>query len=380
MKKRIKGYKPPDENEIKKKKKIQKLFYEDFKNNESYKQEVHIKTKVKKVKVVKIPSNIYYEGVTFYKVTFYKVNLEKICFHKCKFYYCNFINVTSNYELSSLQGFSFCNFTSCKFDNCKLQKLFFCVGIFRDVQFKDTFFREVFFQLNAFNCVTFEGNCNMHATNFLSPTMMFDIQFLDKDGVITIDERCNVSSFLYNSKINIDDISMYNIWRKMHYQKIASTYYGFEKLFERNSLLDWRSNCYYERKKAETRSKTGIQSILGYIAEWTFGYGEYPFRSLICLILITILYAPLYMLSGFNNGITDINYDIDLLQSFTIDFEMIYDFLESIYYSFFTLITVGQGTSQPISSLTKVLVSSELFLGVIVMTTFTATLFRKITK
>jgi len=83
-------------------------------------------------------------------------------------------------------------------------------------------------------------------------------------------------------------------------------------------------------------------------------------------------------LSGFSTGTRIINYTISC--DFTITWDKSKDFCESVYFSFFTLVTVGQGTPSPIFALTKILSASELLLGAVLKTTFTATLFRKITE
>ena len=56
------------------------------------------------------------------------------------------------------------------------------------------------------------------------------------------------------------------------------------------------------------------------------------------------------------------------------------DFFQSLYYSFFTMITVGQGNASPFSPGSQIAMSIELLLGAIMMTLFTSTLFRKYTK
>ena len=178
----------------------------------------------------------------------------------------------------------------------------------------------------------------------------------------------------------MDDLAAYSLYKKDHYKKVASTYYAFEQLFIDNNLLDKSYNCYYQRKKAETRSKKFFQSISSYFSEWIFGYGEYPFRALISLLITTILYAPIYMITGFNTGERIIDYPFNFVFFFNWSLQKLIDLFESLYYSFFTLITVGQGSPYPESALTRLISSSELFVGAILITTFTATLFRKITN
>lgn len=362
------------------------MFFENYKNDTDYTQIVCKDFSFRNVNVINIKSNTYYENISFYGITFKNLNLNHTCFHNCSFLFCNFENVSSEKEkdLSTIfyprQGFSCCNFTFCKFENCKLNELFFSIGTLKCVDFKDTFFQGVIFQMNAFSQVTFSHNCELHSVNILSPSRMLDIQFINDGGHISIDSNCHIGNFRYHDFVNITDVQTHNNFKKVHYEKVSSTYYSFEQLLASNYLLDSRSNYYYQRKKAETRSQSFLHSLSGRIAEAIFGYGEYPFRSMFSLIFVTIAYAPLYMLTGFNTGSEIINYSLNL--DFLLSWSKLKwgHLLESLYYSFFTLITVGQGTPYPTSDLTKLISSSELLLGATLITTFTATLFRKITK
>ena len=54
--------------------------------------------------------------------------------------------------------------------------------------------------------------------------------------------------------------------------------------------------------------------------------------------------------------------------------------VQSILFSIFTLVTVGQGTAAPCTIWGQIVMSLELFFGAIIMTLFTSTLFRKYTK
>ena len=86
------------------------------------------------------------------------------------------------------------------------------------------------------------------------------------------------------------------------------------------------------------------------------------------------------MFTGFtpNSSTCSINYFRKC--TFDINHQTIFDWLQSLYFSFFTLITVGQGSAAPTSGITQIAMSVELLCGSIIMTLFTATLFRKYTK
>lgn len=375
-----------DVEKIKRKHKIKVMFFESFKNNPEYAQEIHKEVRVKDVNVINIKPKVYYENISFWNVTFKNFNLEHVCFHNCRFTNCKFENIKTATQKGlsiikdPIQGFSCCDFMFCRFDNCELNQLFFSVGTLKCVDFKNVIIQNVVFQMNAFSQVRFVDNCKLYDLFIASPSRMFDISFIENKGKITIDARSAITSFKYKDKVNIDDIGTHKIFKKNHYSNVAATYYSFEQLLSNNFLLDKKSDCYYQRKKAETRSKGFLKAIPSYLFEWFFGYGEYPFRSLVTLLIITILYAPIYMLSGFDTGERIINYVLNCDFFFFWSLQKVNDFFEGLYYSFITLITVGQGDPSPINTLTKIISSSELFLGAILVTTFTATLFRKFTK
>ncbi len=373
---------------IKSSHKIKKMFFEEYKNNFQYSQQDGIQKNgsnlfLKGIRVTKIAPNVFYENISFWNVNFVGVTLENVCFHNCSFNFCKFSNVTTHTEKqfikisSPKQGFSCCDFVGCEFTNCCLDQIFFSVGTLKCVRFIDSHFNNAIFQMNAFRQVSFEHNCDLTDFYIFSPSGMLDIQFKDNGGNITIDDKSAITAFRYRDKFNIHDPKAYKIFKRDHYQNVAATYYAFEKLINGNKLLDKKSCCFYQRKRAETRSKSLWKSIPGFLAEWCFGYGEYPARSILSLIGVVLLYAPLYMLSGFDTGTRVINYTIN--GDFTITLEKVRDFCESIYFSFFTLVTVGQGSPSPMFAITKILSASELLLGAILITTFTATLFRKIT-
>ena len=379
-------YKEINTEKIKKDHKIKKMFFEFFKNGSGISQQIHKDTTIKDITVSNIYAKVYYEGISFCNVTFKNLNLEQVCFHNCKFTYCNFENITTyrKKELLSItdpkQGFSCCDFMFCNFNNCNFDQLFFSVGILKCVDFKNVKLQNVVFQMNSFSQVRFLDNCSLYNLFIASPSGMFDISFIGGTEKISIDAHSVVTDFKYRDKVNVENLATYSLYKKDHYKKVASTYYAFEQLFIDNNLLDKSYNCYYQRKKAETRSKDFLPAISGYFCEWIFGYGEHPFKALVSLLLTTVLYAPIYMITGFNTGSRVIDYSLNLGFFSNWSLQKLIDLLESLYYSFFTLVTVGQGSPSPESALTRLISSSELFIGAILITTFTATLFRKITK
>ena len=137
----------------------------------------------------------------------------------------------------------------------------------------------------------------------------------------------------------------------------------------------------YQRKKAETRNRKKPSKIIGYLSEWVIGYGEKPYNALFSMALIIIFFSCIYMFTGFipEIGNDEIKYNIKQIFN-TPCIPLLSDFFQSLYYSFFTMITVGQGNASPFSPGSQIAMSIELLLGAIMMTLFTSTLFRKYTK
>ena len=99
------------------------------------------------------------------------------------------------------------------------------------------------------------------------------------------------------------------------------------------------------------------------------------------MALIIIFFSCIYMFTGFipEIGNDEIKYNIKQIFN-TPCIPLLSDLFQSLYYSFFTMITVGQGNASPFSPGSQIAMSIELLLGAIMMTLFTSTLFRKYTK
>ena len=356
--------------------------------------QIKVTSKLTPFIVTNISANVYYRGITFRGVTFKGVNLKHVCFHNCTFHFCKFIDVTTDkveplsISTSYKQVFNFCDFYGCKFTDCNFEDTVWSVGTLKGVVFENTKLYCSMFQRISFSQVQFVGNCELYRTSVLSPSAQFDIEFYEKEGHVKIDLHSRMSPFDYHDKINIggdaDSRERYRIFKKSHYEKIAATYYAFEQLCASSYVLPRYENYYYERKRAETRSKSLLKSIPGYLSEIVIGYGESPVKALGSMGILISIFSFIYMLTGFNNGLEinahDVNYYFDLGQLFVLSKDKIIDWLHSLYFSFFTLITIGQGNAYPTSSLTQLFMAIEFLLGAVLVTLFTATLFRKYTK
>ena len=337
------------------------------------------------LRISSIGSNVFYENVSFFRVHFNNFALSKVCFYNCTFTLCTFdeieTDVLSQYLETSYNVvfekciFSYFNFLNCSITYSVFSKCKFNVGTFKSIEFRD-----VVFHMCSFSCVRFiEGGVLQH-TGFLSPSGFFDIRFERSNKQYLIDSASGVSRFDYKDNQHIDSLQKKRIFRRIAFTDVAATFYSFKQIFEENHIKKSSVDHFYLYKKADTRSAYKLPiRIAGYFAECVFGYGTSPFRALLSLVLVSVLYAPVYMVTGFSMGGRTINYSFDLSQLFVWNTAKVKDLLECLYYSFFTLCTVGRGSGIPISGLTKLFSSSELFIGAILVTVFISTLFKKIT-
>lgn len=370
------------------------LFFQRFPDKEynyNFSGQEAFLSKLPKLKVTSIKPSTFFEGITFNNVIFESICLEKICFHNCIFRNCDFSNIISCKTPSLFivpdfkQGFSACDFYNCHFKKCNLDNIFFSIGSLSHTIFDSMTLCKCLFHRMNFNHVVFLGKTIMNQTSILSPSHNFNIIFRGSMEDFHVDSRCKITAFCYHDIVNftIRQYRTHKLFNSSTYGEIADTYYAVEQIWTSNHIREDNNhiaNFYYQRKKAETRSKKGISAFPYYLLEAIIGYGEKPFKAFISIIFLILLFSFTYMFTGFtpNSSTCSINYFRNY--TFDINRQTIFDWLQSLYFSFFTLITVGQGSAAPTSGITQIAMSVELLCGSIIMTLFTATLFRKYTK
>lgn len=320
-------------------------------------------------RVCKIKTDTYYEGINFSNIIFSDFELQKVCFHNCSFWNCWFINLRTKREWSELemaQGFSACDFYKCSFVGCQFNNMFFSMGEFCCVRFIDTEFNNSLLQRMSFAHVSFEKVVKLKHTNILSPSRQFDLSI---EGELHVDSTSRVTAFDYYDRINFSLEDWIKNKKLRSYDKIADSFHLLDQVWKNNNIREndeSYANFYFQRRKAETRNKKGIKKLIGYLTEWSIGYGEKPFNALISVLVIAFAFSFLYMITGFKP---------------VIEYHgLLEKWVQSILFSIFTLVTVGQGTAAPCTIWGQIVMSLELFFGAIIMTLFTSTLFRKYTK
>lgn len=342
------------------------------------------------IRIVKIAPHTYYEGIEFNNILFDSFQLKQICFHNCSFRNCCFKNIIFKKDFvgfapNYIQGFSSCDFFNVTFENCAINNTFFSVGNLDHINFIDTSLCNSLFHRISFNKVVFSGITTLNNTSFYSPSKSFDISFIGPVEQFHVDAKCAVTAFSYYDKTNItlEEWSKYKIWMSVKHKEVADTLFAIEQIWTTNHIREEHNNYanfYYQRKKAETRSLEKWSRFTGFISEFIIGYGEKPFRALVSMGILIFIFSFVYLFTGFSptTNSSEIKYCITgHMDSFITLFT---DYFQSLYYSFFTMISVGQGSASPSTQFSQIAMSLELLLGAILMTLFTGTLFRKYTK
>lgn len=365
------------------------LFFYRFPNQENNYQpnrDTSLSYEASKLHIKTIKPFTYFEGISFHNFIFDHLILKSVCFHNCSFFNCEFLNLyapistTSPIKHPYKQGFSACSFDNCHFKECLLHNTFFSIGSLYFVTFEDTHFCDCVFHRMSFKRVHFKGESSFNETCIYSPSQYFDISFLGSAEAFSVDAKSRIVGFSYHDIINLqlDNYNTYNVFKKDTYAKVADTYFALDQVWASNHIREQdnhRVNLYYQRKKAETRSKKGLSALFGYLSEWTIGYGEKPFRAFASIFVLVLLFSFIYIFTGFtpDSASSPIGYFYNC--TLTLN-----DWLQSLFFSFFTLVTVGQGSAAPASAASQIAMSLELLFGAILMTLFTGTLFRKYTK
>lgn len=360
--------------------------FPDKENNYHPNKGINLPHETPALRVKAIKPFTYLEGITFYNFVFDHLKLKNVCFYNCSFYNCEFLNLHAPMaDVPFLshphkQGFSACNFEHCYFKECTLNNTYFNVGSLSLVWFEDTFFNNCQFIRMSFRQVHFKGETSFNKTEITLPSQYFDISFLGSTENFIVDTKSQISGFCYHDIINLplDKYRHYHTRQKDVYSQVADTYFALDQVWASNHIREQdnhRVNLYYQRKKAETRSKKGLSALFGYLSEWTIGYGEKPFRAFASIFVLVLLFSFIYIFTGFtpDSASSPIGYFYNC--TLTLN-----DWLQSLFFSFFTLVTVGQGSAAPASAASQIAMSLELLFGAILMTLFTGTLFRKYTK
>jgi len=239
------------------------------------------------------------------------------------------------------------NFVGCRFN----QAYTFSKSIFYDdVLFKDNKFSGGGF-MNPFKGTRFNGRkVELIKTNF---SQINEAEFSDRTLLIVENEyskefgRASFGKEIFrlakNQAIKLGDY------------RLAGDHYYREMDYASRELVPSILNRHGLSMLIEYRSKI-LRKIFDTIIKWTSGYGEKPYRAILASLVIILLYSIGYQFAS------NLNY------------------ADSIYTSFVTYTTLGFGIgldNVQSSKWVKILLASESFIGVIIMSIFVVTLSKR---
>ncbi|UPV76864.1 pentapeptide repeat-containing protein (plasmid) [Halorussus limi] len=149
----------------------------------------------------------------------------------------------------------------------------------------------------------------------------------------------------------------------------AWVYRQFQTLYEENGLPELARRSYYQERDARRRLAWGqsryTEAIKWELSRWTMQYGSSPYRVLLTSLVVVVVAALLYPLTG---GIQEIQAGQPVTYSIENPDEAPWWWIgqvlfKSLYFSVVTFATLGLGDIQPIGSFARFLAGLESILG-----------------
>lgn len=159
----------------------------------------------------------------------------------------------------------------------------------------------------------------------------------------------------------------------------AKSLRALSNLFAQNDYSNLAGEYYYQSKCVECRALKGKQQILSSLIWCSCGYGERPGNTLVCIIFSIVLWALLYLITGF-----EIDQEVlclsELIASNAPITAIIKAFGHSLFFSITTFSTVGYGNYVPAGTLSLIASGAQMLVGVSLTALWTGCIFRKITR
>ncbi|NFS62717.1 pentapeptide repeat-containing protein [Clostridium botulinum] len=293
--------------------------------------------------------------------------------------------------------FKECKFIGCTFNDCKFHSggVIFenCIFVKEDSSKKPTLNNK-----ENFSCCF--NKCSIYA-KFTASTLSYGIfheciihntlfELSDMNNVIIIDSELNKIVISDSNLVGIKVVNTYmvdfefndklqsKLDEKSFFDKIPireKTREEFEGLYmiyevignkcRENNLKNNFGEYYYICKKMQRKTLDFIPKIFSYIYDLTCGYGERPLYSIVSSLGIIIIFALLYMFTGFDYNGININYNLNNLVY--NDIKLISsNLLKSFTYSVYVFSAVGSNEITP-TIVSEVIGDMEIIIGIIMM-------------
>jgi len=246
-----------------------------------------------------------------------------------------------------------------------------------------------------FGRATFEEDANFRAKSFIKDVIFKEISVLPgkklnlkvennkgtisfkraslKNVYLDIDSDKDVlidftDALLMDTKIKKDQIENHILQEKMeNFYEAQEIYLLLKNNFHSIGRYKDESWAFKKEKDMERKSNCHFKTLHKWL--WScflngiFGYGEQPSKVIVSAILVILLFASFFMISGISNV--------------GIGFNTSNNFLDCFYFSTVTFTTLGYGDFRPLEGWGRILAGSEAFIGAFMMALFVYTFARR---
>ena len=169
------------------------------------------------------------------------------------------------------------------------------------------------------------------------------------------------------------------------YEAARWTYRELQRLAKDNGLTRVSQRLYLRQKDLRRRVAWESGSYLRAVGEegwrWTTGYGSNPWQVVTTSVVLILLCAVLYPLTG---GIQEaaagevITYSVENPETAPVQYLLLV-FFKSLYFSTVTFATLGYGDIQPVGTVARAIAGTEALLGQLLVALLVFVLTRNVT-
>lgn len=296
---------------------------------------------------------IVFDGIDFQNCNFNNSDLSYATFNNCNLYKCTFENAMLYVTRINNSVLIRANFSGSYLYGAQIKNVESTLAIFDYLNFESVFRQTRVGNENIQKIYTFNSPCAVYTLARHSYS-------------------CNGETIIYRK-----------FKRGERWLRKAETYNIIKRLLKEGGYVERSSKFYYlERQSRRKTIKHFGKKFIEFIFEITCGYGERPWRSATCLLLVWIGFAFVYPVLPEIKSNTNIAICKEVLNwtdctDITSSLEMI---CNSLYFSATTMTTLGYGDGVPSGILARVVVVLQTFIGMLFFALFVATLTRRVIR
>lgn len=379
LRKRKANNKKIREKMIKNKETLKKQFDETYSFKETRDRIINNTSTLKENKFLEI-SNKVIACADFINCKFYNIKFKECTFIACKFDECNFSGGGVSFEncsfikveTSKTPSLNIKDNLSCEFHNCKMYVKFLNCDISYMI-IEECFIHNTSFELTDMTAIIVKS----------SQLKMINFTDVDLSNAKFVDNY--IEDFEFNDKLKskmdtktfFDKIKFKKKTRG-EYEGIYTIYENLANKFKENNLKNNFGEYYYLCRCVQRKVLKPLPKIGSYIDWISSGYGERVIAPLITSLVIILLFAVLYLITGMEIDGEIIKVSIGTITSIDIRTLISY-FNEALNLSIGFFASMGIIKAAPVSEM-YILSDIEVLVGVIMMGIGIGTLTRKFVR